>query len=180
MLIFGSKPGRVSAIVDFDIRAVPITITVGGSNGVPILSTQSTYKAVVTSFSMESMALSSENNTLRENIYIWVSGANSMQPVAISGVLFPGRCDNEDQTGSGYAQVLQYYERFRVSALALPIRIAIEPNLVLVGFLKSLKMGVVDPSSGVGEFTFLFSCPPRRFISTPPGGALGGAELVTS
>lgn len=180
MLIFGSKPGRVSAIVDFEINAVPITITVGGSNGVPILSTQSTYKAVLTSFSMEAMALSSENNTLRENIYIWVSGANAMQPVAISGILFPGTCNSGDQTGSGYAQILQYYEQFRVSSLSLPIKIALEPHLVLVGFLKSLKMGTVDPSSGVGEFTFLFSSPPRRFISTPPGGTLGGAELVSS
>ena len=175
MLLFGNKPGRVGMFVDSSTH-IPVTIYMGGGNGVQQFSSVNEFKAVINSFDMRNEVNISGTNTLKDRIYFYTAGGNRIQPINIGGLMFPDVC-HINTNGSGISDVMRYYETYRASSFGLPIRITVDPLLTLKGFMKGLNTRISDPQFGLGEFTFEFMGIPRRNSTIPDFGPLGGASL---
>lgn len=157
MIALANKPGSVGAIAT-GTRSMAVTISIGGHNGIPAFPNINQFRAVITGFEAAHSSMGSARNTLRERIYFYISGGNRVVPVNVSGILFPSSCD--EVPGSGMSRTLGFYTQYRMSNYAKPLRIFIEPKLVLKGYMKDFRWKISDPQFGLADFSLTFMCPP--------------------
>lgn len=158
MVVFSNTPGVVSAVLTG--QAVPFAVAIGGGS-VPGFPAYRLAKSILTGFEMEDQSGLGVGHTLRDRIYVYIHGerAGSAQ---ITGVAFGGVCDDTGPQYTGMDAVYAYYTRVRASTQGLPVRLVFGPNTVLAGFMRGFKLGVSDPASGIGAFSFDFLTVPSN------------------
>lgn len=180
--LFPSQPGVVG--VFYDQQVMPITIYVVSTDGVIGWGTGEEMRAVLTGVDLGGAGAVAVNSTLGERIHVAVAGGERPGMIRLTGLIFGAVCrSNLISSGpNGLTRVLEFYEAVRVSTSGRTVRVVLGGFLVLTGVVTAFQERVVDPNTGLGEFSIDIPYFPRRFLGSPGqsspslnGPALAGA-----
>lgn len=181
--IFTTQPGKVIAV---DGNAVPIGFAVDGD-----VNLFNDLKAIVTSIGVQNQGGFQFMHALREFIYVYVFtervGEIIVNGLAFPASCEPlgsqdypatyqtGGCTANGGSGSqgsqcvpcsvnaatGLERVQRWYECNRITVRAEPITIALGLNVRYSAFLVGMKADIVNPETGIAQFSMRFNFIPN-------------------
>ena len=114
------------------------------------------------------------SHTINDTIYVYIFG-DRIGELRVSGAAFPQVCDETARgapttvsTGTGYKEVLDFYEANRIAKRGQPVSIAFGET-AFEGFLVNMQIQVADAEHLLGQWTYQFSTFPVRPTRTAQG-----------
>lgn len=115
-------------------------------------------------------------HTLSDTIYLYVFG-NKIGELVVSGIAFgsyyaPPNCSTppkiyvtgQETPKDGISEIITQYNLNQVAARNKPIPIAFGTVGVFNAFLTGMQLGIQDPESGLGQWTFRFANLPTKAL----------------
>jgi hypothetical protein len=149
-VIFASEPGIAVAIVDPNV--LPITFGFGGWGNF------NNRNSIIQRIGISSASNHQFLYTLRNFTYVYIFGEKAGDFI-ISGLSFMGDCGGLNF--EGISQVINYYATFGLSQYGnvVPIQIGLAG---FYGFLIGITVGIENPETRLGRFSYTFKTLPAR------------------
>ena len=113
------------------------------------------------------------SHSINDTIYVYVFG-DRIGELRVSGTAFPQVCEagggagapSSVSSGTGYKEVLDFYDTNRISKRGKPVEIAFGAT-AFEGFLVNMQIQVADAEHLLGQWTYQFSTFPQPQQRTP-------------
>ena len=160
---FSNAAGRVVAFEDSGLPSVA-AVSVSGFGGF----TQT--RSIITRVGFSGSANASFKHTVGGAVHIYTFGDRIGEAV-ISGLCFDSGCESNEF--SGLEQIVDYYNRNRVSERGSPITITCGARLSLLAYLISVTCDVAETTSRVYQYSFKLVLVPSPLRQYAGGGGAG-------
>lgn len=127
--------------------------------------------AIITEVSYGQAANAQFQQSVDNTIYVYSFG-DQMGQVAISGVVFPRLCANDQ---NGIQELLKFYSNYRVSKSVQRVRVTFA-NEVIEGFLVSMQLMTADNAAGIHRFVLTMATIPSAFQRSTTALSGGSSE----
>lgn len=150
--VFTEAPGVAMVL---DCPSLPAVVALGGWNR------PARFKCALVGHALGAQGAQQFMQTLRDMIYVYTFG-DRMMDFQMQGVTFLGVCPDDSRPSTGLDDLFDYYNAHRLSTLGAPVAVSLGVTTAFDGFLVGLQHQVVDPGTGLGQFSLAFKCPPAR------------------
>lgn len=161
--IFSSGPGRVTQLVG---GGLPMTLTIGNTasnNFYDAWRGFTGFKSVITGLAIQEQSAVQFLHTLRQFIYVYTFGER-IADVSINGLSFMANCQDNFAANpapvTGLEYLVSFYRVNRIGTSGVPLAINIGSFISFWGFLVGLRAEIVEPGTGLAQFSMAFRCPP--------------------
>lgn len=152
MSIFFPHSRGIVKRVDGPHKASPFYISLAGAAR-PFVS------AIITQVGIQQAGNFQFLQTLDDSVFVYVFG-NKIGEIRVAGLAFSESCDAPGKTGSD--DVLDYYDKNKISAQAAPVVIGLGAKRRFNGFLTGMSFDVPDAEQMIGQWSFRFHSFPSR------------------
>jgi hypothetical protein len=153
-----SDPGRKEnrgrvVVLEQENAAGGSVLTVDGWRGF------GSFKAIFTRVHVAEQTNHQFLHTLGDRIYLYVFG-DRIGSLGLSGLAFEDNCSNNPKIG--IAHVLSYYRRYKLTKVAEPLRVTIDPTTVLQCYLHSFQAATINAAEQMYQFHMNLSLLPEN------------------
>lgn len=126
-------------------------------DGMGISSDNATARAIITQAAITQAGNFQFLHTVGETIYAYIFG-DRMGELRVSGMAFSHLCDGGTD---GLRQVLDEYEKFKISTLGHPVLVNFG-DVPFKGFLIGMSAEISDAEQHIGQWSFQFNTFPGK------------------
>ena len=154
MIFFQSTRGKVVRLTDDAASAAVAFVDVSAGNAANAAINFAQRTSIITRVMLAQEANVQFLHAVGDFVYIYAFG-DRMGQIGLSGLSFAFGCDDnarpQQNRRHGIAEMSSWYNRFRVSSLGRPVRVAIS-TMTLEGFVVNSSFDTVDPESGLMQW----------------------------